>query len=117
MDKIIQLFNSEKYYDKLEAAHEDFRSLSEDVLIEIIEVTINKNVEGYTLKDIEIETIDKNETVEKEIVSGDLTLWLQNHMEHTEQRGGFQYEINADGNSEEADYSKVEVVLISKDYK
>lgn len=115
MDKIIQLFNSEKYYDELENAHEDFRSLSEEVLIEIIELTINKNVEGYTMKDIEIETIDRDEVFEKEIVSGDLTLWLQNHMEHIEQRGGFQYEINADGNPEEADYSKVEVVLIPKD--
>lgn len=108
METLIKLVEPSISESVLQETHKDHTQIGEDDVLTILGQAL---LQEYTdVLDIKLETIDRNYSIKKEILSGDATIRVS--QDSPSQR--VIYEINADGSSETATYDTVEVFIEPK---
>ena len=110
MEQLIEIIESPVSETVLEETHEDHTAITTEQVRELLETVLLQKHKD--ILDLKIETVDRNYSTAKEIVSGDAT--IRPTVDSTSVR--VQYEINVSGSysNPETEYDHVEVAILPK---
>lgn len=108
MDELIKIIEPSVSESVLENAHEDYTSITSNQVEEVVEQALLK--EYSDIMDLKIETVDRNDNIDIEIISGDAVVRVAPESSSIR----VQYELNADGSYGDAQYDLVEVAILPK---